>query len=199
MKITFNGAAQTVTGSQYLVEANGQRMLLECGLFQGRRAETYALNRTFAFDFAVRKLDAVVLSHAHIDHSGNLPNLVKQGFSGPIYATDGTARLADLMLRDAGHIQEADAEFINKKRARRGEPLMEPLYTIEDAEQVKPLLQVRDYNQEFEPIPGVTVHFVDAGHILGSAAIVLDVQENGRKFRVWFSGDIGRPQPAPAA
>ena len=123
MKITFNGAAQNVTGSQYLVEANGQRMLLECGLFQGRRAETYAQNRSFAFDFSVRKLNAVVLSHAHIDHSGNLPNLVKQGFEGPIYATDGTCRLADLMLRDAGHIQEADAEFINKKRARRGEPL----------------------------------------------------------------------------
>ncbi len=193
MKITFNGAAHTVTGSQYLVEANGHRMLLECGLFQGRRAETYALNRTFAFDFSVRKLNAVVLSHAHIDHSGNLPNLVKHGYRGPIYATDGTARLADLMVRDAGHIQEADAEFINKKRARRGEPLIEPLYTIEDAEQVKPLLQVRDYNQEFEPIPGVTVHLVDAGHILGSAAIVMDVRENGRKFRVWFSGDIGRP------
>jgi metallo-beta-lactamase family protein len=193
MKITFNGAAQNVTGSQYLVEANGQRMLLECGLFQGRRAETYVLNRSFAFDFSVSKLNAVVLSHAHIDHSGNLPNLVKQGFAGPIYATDGTCRLADLMLRDAGHIQEADAEFINKKRAKRGEPLIEPLYTLVDAEQVNGHFQPRDYNREFEPIPGVTVHFVDAGHILGSAGVVLDVSENGRKFRVWFSGDIGRP------
>ena len=191
MKLTFNGAAQTVTGSQYLVEVNGHRMLLECGLFQGRRAETYTNNRTFGFD--VGTLDAVVLSHAHIDHSGNLPNLVKNGYHGPIYATGGTAGLAKIMLLDAGHIQEADAQFVNKKRAKRGEPPIEPLYTAADAGAVAPLFQVREYNEEFEPILGVKVHFVDAGHILGSAAIVLDVSENGRSFRFWFSGDIGRP------
>ncbi len=193
MKITFNGAAQTVTGSQYLLEVNGHRLLLDCGLFQGRRAETYALNRTFGFDFSPRKLNAAVLSHAHIDHSGNLPSLVSQGFHGPIYATEGTASLADLMLRDAGHIQEADAEYLNKKRARRGQAPLEPLYTAEDAAAVKPLFKGKDYKEKFEPVPGVTVHLVEAGHILGSAAVVLDIKENGRRFRLWFSGDIGRP------
>lgn len=190
MKITFNGAAQTVTGSQYLLEANGARVLLECGLFQGRRAETYERNRNFRFD--PRKLDAVLLSHAHIDHSGNLPNLVKQGFEGPIYATPATADLADIMLRDSGHIQEADAIFINKRRIKRGELPIEPLYTEEDAAQVAPLFRPQEYNQPFEAAPGVTVEFFEAGHILGSASIRLEVREKGRTTRLWFSGDIGR-------
>jgi len=190
MKITFCGAAQTVTGSQYLIEANGASLLLECGLYQGRRAETYQRNRTFTFE--PRQLGAVILSHAHIDHSGNLPNLVKNGFDGPIYATPATAHLTDLMLRDSGHVQEAQANNINYHRAQRGEPPVEPLYTEEDAAQVKPLLRSIPYNQPFEPIPGVTAKLVDAGHILGSAAIRLDIEEKGRKVRVWFSGDIGR-------
>jgi metallo-beta-lactamase family protein len=190
MRIHFNGAARTVTGSQHLIEVNGKKLLLECGLFQGKRSETYYRNRTFQFD--PKEIDAVILSHAHIDHSGNLPNLVKNGFNGPIYATPPTARLADIMLQDSGHIQEADVAFVNKKRAKRGEAPIEPLYTVEDACNVTPLLNPQPYNQAFEPVPGVTAKLVDAGHILGSAAIVLDIQEGRSKTRVWFSGDIGR-------
>lgn len=190
MKIHFNGAARTVTGSQYLLEINGSRILMECGLFQGRRAETYERNRTF--QFYPKNIDAVLLSHAHIDHSGNLPNLVKQEFSGPIYATPATVDLANVMLQDSGHIHEADAEFVNKKRLQRGEPLVEPLYTLEDAEKVAFFFRPKNYDQPFEVFPGLTVEFVEAGHILGSAAIRLEVQEKGRKTRFWFSGDIGR-------
>lgn len=191
MKINIFGAAQTVTGSQYLLEVNGSRLLLECGLFQGRRADTYERNRTFHFD--PRQVDALILSHAHIDHCGNLPHLVKHEYTGPIYATAGTADLTDITVRDSGHIQEADAEYLNKKRLRKGLPLVEPLYTIADAEAVKPLLVEKDYNESFEAIPGVTARLVEAGHILGSAAISLKIEENGRKTHLWFSGDIGRP------
>jgi metallo-beta-lactamase family protein len=191
MRIHFNGAARTVTGSQYLLEVNGTRLLMECGLFQGHRADTYERNRSFRFDPG--RVEAVLLSHAHIDHSGNLPNLVKQGFAGPIYATSATADLADVMLRDSGHIQEADAEFINKRRLERGEMPIEPLYTEEDAARVTPLLKATPYNSPFEAAPGLTAEFVEAGHILGSAAIRLEVREKGRTLRVWFSGDVGRP------
>lgn len=190
MKIRFNGAARTVTGSQHLLEINGTRLLLECGMFQGHRADTYAVNRHFGFD--PRDLDAVILSHAHIDHSGNLPNLVKQGFRGPIYATPATADLSDVMLRDAGHIQEADVEYLNRKRAKRGEPPAEPLYTIADAERVNDHFRPVGYEEDFEPAPGVRARFYDAGHILGSAAVSLELRENGRRVRLWFSGDVGR-------
>ncbi|MBN2385905.1 MAG: MBL fold metallo-hydrolase [Anaerolineales bacterium] len=191
MRIHFNGAARTVTGSQHLIEANGARILLDCGLFQGRRAETYERNRTFRFD--PTSIDAVLLSHAHIDHSGNLPHLVKHGYSGPIYATAATASLTEIMLLDSGHIQEADVQYVNKRRKKRGEPPIEPLYTQEDAARVAEFLRPIPYNQLFEAGPGVTAEFIDAGHILGSAAIRLMIRENGRTTRLWFSGDIGRP------
>ncbi len=190
MKLTFYGAARTVTGSQHMLEINGHRILLECGFFQGRRRESYERNQYFPFDPA--GVNAVILSHAHIDHSGNLPNLVKSGYHGPIYATRATAHLANLMLLDSGHIQETDTQYINKKRARRGEPPIEPIYTLEDAGHVAQYFDPKDYNESFSPAPGVTAKLVDAGHILGSAAVVLDVDERGRKTRVWFSGDIGR-------
>lgn len=190
MKITFDGAAQTVTGSRYLIEVNGKKLLLDCGLFQGKRADTYERNQGFEFDPA--SIDAVILSHAHIDHSGDLPNLVKNGFNGPIYATPPTATLGNIMLLDAAHIQESDTEYVNKKRARRGEPPVEPLYTVANAiEAIKHYYPVK-YNEAFFPVPGVEVHFIDAGHILGSAAIRLDVEENGVNKSLWFSGDIGR-------
>ena len=190
MRITFHGAAHTVTGSQHLLEVNGSKLLLDCGLYQGQREESYRRNRNFPFD--PRKLDAAVLSHAHIDHCGNLPNLVKQGFNAPIYATRATADLADIMLRDSGHIQESDAKFVNKKKSRRWDGPIEPLYTQADAEQVVEYFHPVDYDTPFEPAPGVTARFVEAGHILGSAAVSLELEEMGRKIRFWFSGDIGR-------
>ncbi len=190
MRITFCGAARTVTGSSFLLEVNGQKLLLECGLFQGRREDTYLRNHTF--NFTPAEIAGVILSHAHIDHSGNLPNLVKHGFRGPIFATPATADLAATMLRDSGHIQEADALFLNKHRARQGLPPVEPLYTEVDALHVAPLFHPVDYDKTFQPVDGVTACLVDAGHILGSAAIVLDIREDGRRQRFWFSGDIGR-------
>ncbi len=190
MRITFHGAARTVTGSRHLLEINGRRILLECGLYQGRRKDTYDRNRSCGFD--PRSIDAVLLSHAHIDHSGNLPLLVKNGYEGPVFATAATAHLANIMLLDAGHIQEYDVKYLNKKRRRKGLEPVEPLYTVEDAARVAEHFISMPYNYTFEVVPGVRAKFVDAGHILGSAAIVLDLEEKGRKVRLWFSGDIGR-------
>jgi metallo-beta-lactamase family protein len=190
MKIRFYGADRTVTGSQHLLEINGKKLLLECGVFQGRRRDFYDRNATFPFD--PKEIDALILSHAHIDHSGNLPNLVKQGYHNPIYTTPPSAELAAIMLRDSAHIYEEDAEYINKKKRKHGEPMVKPLYTIPDAERVPELFHLVGYDKPFEPIPGVTAKLVDAGHILGSAAVVLDIEEHGKKKRLWFSGDIGR-------
>jgi metallo-beta-lactamase family protein len=190
MDITFAGAARTVTGSQHLLRINGHQLLLECGLFQGRRSDTYAINHSFPFDPSA--LDAVILSHSHIDHCGNLPNLVRQGFGGPIHATPTTVDLTDLTLRDSGHIQESDIEFLNNKRERQGLEPVEPLYTAADAAAVAEHLVTHAYEASFEPVPGVIARLVDAGHILGSAGVVLDLEEKGRKVRLMFSGDIGR-------
>lgn len=190
MRISFHGAAHTVTGSQHLLEINGHRLLLDCGLYQGRREETYSRNLKFAYD--PRTVDAVILSHAHIDHCGNLPNLVQDGYSGPIYATHATVDLATIMMADSGRIQESDAEFVNKKRLARGEEPIEPLYTEVDAQHAADLFRGVDYEQSFEVLPGVVVRFVEAGHILGSAAVSLQIEEKGRKIHFWFSGDIGR-------
>src|SRR5690349_17244825 len=190
MQIHFHGAAHTVTGSQHLLEVNGHRLLLDCGLYQGQRSETYARNLNFAYD--PRSVEAVILSHAHIDHCGNLPNFVKQGYSGPIYAVSATVDLATIMMADSGRIQESDAAFVNKKHLGRGEPFIEPLYTEKDAQNAAELLRGVDYDQAFEPVPGVIARFIEAGHILGSAAISLEIEEKGRKIRFWFSGDIGR-------
>ncbi|MBN2116957.1 MAG: MBL fold metallo-hydrolase [Anaerolineales bacterium] len=190
MKLNFLGAAQTVTGSMHLIELNGSRVLLDCGLYQGRRKEAIEKNRNFPFD--PKSIDAVVLSHAHIDHSGNLPNLIKQGFAGLIYCTPATADLTDVMVRDSGHIQEKQAESASYHNMKRGEPPVDPLYTEEDAREVEPLLQPVNYDVPFEPAKGVTATFHDAGHILGSASISLKLQERGYRKNLWFSGDIGR-------
>ena len=190
MKVYFYGAARTVTGSQFLVEANGKRILLDCGVYQGHRRDFYERNKEFAFD--PRELDAVILSHAHIDHSGNLPNLVKQGYRGPIYATPPTAELAAIMLADSGHIYEEDAEFINKKKRKHGEQMVEPLFTRADAEKMPPFFNEKDYESPIEVAEGITATLVEAGHILGSASVILDIEEHGEKKRLWLSGDIGR-------
>ena len=192
MRIHFHGAAQTVTGSQHLLEINGHRLLLDCGLYQGRRSESYARNLTFAYDPS--RVDAVILSHAHIDHCGNLPNLVKNGYEGPIYATSATVDLAAIMMADSGHIQESDAEFVNKKKRARGEELIAPLYTEADARRAAALFCRVRYGEAFEPVSGVVARFVEAGHILGSAAMALEIEEKGQRIRFWFSGDIGRYQ-----
>jgi len=190
MKIQFLGGAQTVTGSQYLLTINGGKFLLECGLFQGRRKDTFEKNRNFAFD--VSRLGAVVLSHAHIDHSGNIPNLVKNGYGGPIIATSATVDLCEIMLRDTAHLQEKDAEWLAKINRNKHEPPPEPLYTMSDVERSLGLFVGRNYNETVNIAPGVAMTFQDAGHILGSAGILLEISENGRKYRVGFSGDIGR-------
>jgi metallo-beta-lactamase family protein len=190
MLLHFFGATRTTTGSMYLFEINGQRLLLECGLFQGHRDETMERNRHFPF--SPKEVDAVVLSHAHIDHCGNLPNLCRQGFDGNIYCTFATRDLAAIMLEDSAEIQRDDAAFVSKKRAKHGLPPVEPLYTATDAEKAVRQFVSINYDRPFPVLNGVTVTFRDAGHILGAAQVVLDIDENGRKFRYLFSGDVGR-------
>ena len=192
MKLHFFGAAQTVTGSQHVLEVNGRMIMLDCGMYQGPRKEMVTRNRAFHFDLDT--LDAMLLSHGHIDHSGNLPNLVKNGYRGPIYAQRASSHLTRLMLEDSAHIQEADAEYLNRRGAKRGGPKVEPLYTAEDAVRANGQFVEKDYDENFEVMPGVRATFVEAGHILGSTAIVLDIEEKGRKQRLWFSGDIGRAE-----
>ena len=194
MQLTFWGAAQTVTGSMHLLEVNGQRILLDCGLYQGKRSLSYERNLNFPFDPA--SIDVVILSHAHIDHSGNLPNLVKQGFRGSIWSTPATRDLCVAMLQDSGHIQEQDAAYVNRKRVRDGLPPVEPLYTKHDAvEAVKQFISI-NYHRSFSPVAGVTATFLDAGHILGSAIVVLDIVEGEQQRRLVFSGDLGRHEMA---
>src|SRR3989475_5114021 len=161
----------------FLLELNGRRLLFECGLFQGKRGESIERNRTFPFDPA--QLDAVVLSHAHIDHCGNLPNLCRQGYGGNIYCTFATRDLASIMLEDSAEIQRDDAAFVSKKRAKQGLPPVEPLYTATDSEKAVRQFVAVNYDRPINVIDGVTVTFRDAGHILGAAQVVLDVQENG--------------------
>lgn len=190
MILEFQGAARTVTGSMHILHVGGSTVLLDCGLFQGKRAEANDRNRNFPFDPA--SVDAVVLSHAHIDHSGNLPNLVKQGFDGPIFCTPATKDLCIIMLADSGHIQEKDAEFMNKKLARRHEPPIEPLYTAEDTAAALALFRSVPYEQGFDVLNNITATFSDAGHILGSASVKLTLKENGSTKALGFTGDIGR-------
>lgn len=189
MKLEFSGAARNVTGSKHLMHINGKKILLDCGLFQGRRKQTIYANMNFPFDAS--SIDAVVLSHAHIDHCGTLPYLVKKGFSGPIYCTPATQSLCEIMLMDSGYIQEKDAEYVKKKLK---DPDAEPLYTIEDARAVMPLFKSIPYGVPFAPAPGTTVRFHDAGHILGSAMEEWDIEDRdtGQTIRFGFTGDLGR-------
>ena len=204
MKIHFLGGVDTVTGSCHIVEAGGRRVLRDCGLYQGRRAEAFARNRGLAFDPAT--LDAVVLSHAHIDHCGNLPTLARAGYRGPVHATTATARLCEIMLLDAAHIQEQDAVYLNQKTNRRKEPPVVPLYVTADAERTLTLLQGHHYGAPVEVAPGLRVSFRDAGHILGAALNVFESGEDGRRTRAGFAFDLGRsglplirdPEPLPA-
>lgn len=190
MKLKFWGAARTVTGSHHIVECMGKRIALDCGLFQGHRADMDVLNREFPAPPST--LSAVVLSHAHIDHAGNIPNLVKQGFTGSIYCTAPTADLSRIMLLDSGFIQERDVEFVNKRRKRRGETPVLPLYTAKDAEACFGQLVEVPLHHEFAVAPGFRARFLHAGHILGSAVTRLEITEKDRVHALAFTGDIGR-------
>lgn len=190
LRLDFLGAAQTVTGSMHMLSINGRRLLLDCGLYQGRRQETYRRNLNFPFDPA--SIDALILSHAHIDHSGNIPNLVKQGFQGNVWATSATRDLCSAMLRDSAHIMERDTAYVSKKQTRKGEPPVEPLYTLEDATACLRNFIGIDYARTMMIVPGVWLTFYDAGHILGSAIVVLDIEDGTQKVRLAFSGDLGR-------
>ena len=196
MRITFWGAAGEVTGSMHLVESGGRRYLLDCGLHQGRRKDADRKNRELPFPGS--SIDAVVLSHAHVDHSGNLPTLQKNGFSGPIYSTPATIDLCSWMLRDTAHIQEKDAEFLNKRHEHRksrglADGHVVPLFTMADAEQTLPLFQPVGYHSPQSLGPELMYVPYDAGHILGSSCVVLHEDSNGRRVRLAFSGDVGRP------
>jgi metallo-beta-lactamase family protein len=190
MRLQFLGAAQTVTGSMHFISVNGERILLDCGLYQGHREEANERNTHFPFD--PKSIRAVVLSHAHIDHSGNLPGLVKQGFRGTIYATSATRDLCTIMLPDSAHIQQKDAEYLNRRSRRKNKPKVTPLYSADDAAEAVNLFRKVDYHSEFQVAEGVTVKFSDAGHILGSAVTVLIFKEDGNVFRLGFTGDLGR-------
>lgn len=186
VELTFVGAAREVTGSCHLLHVNGRTVALDCGLFQGKRSETQAKN--LALPLPVAELDAVVLSHAHIDHAGRLPFLAAHGYAGTIWATAATRDLSAVMLADSAHIQEKDAEFLE----RHHRDAVPPLYTMRDATRAVELMIGVPYGKPFDVVPGVRATFVDAGHILGSASVVLDCTEGGRTRRVVFSGDIGR-------
>lgn len=196
MQITFHGAAQEVTGSMHLIEVNNQRILLECGTYQGRRADTYERNLNLPFDAST--IDTLVLSHAHIDHSGNIPNLVKQGFTGNIWCTAATRNLCTYMLMDSGYIMEKDVIYVNKRRKRKGEPPVEPIYTQDDVQQSFGQFIGVGLHRTVPIANGVELTFHNAGHILGAAFVQLDIHEDatGKDWRIVFSGDIGRRESA---
>ena len=190
MEIHFIGAAQTVTGSQHLLYVNGKKILLDCGLYQGKRKEAFEINRTFKYSPA--EIDALLLSHAHIDHCGKIPGLVKNGFNGPIFTTAATVDLCQIMLRDSAHLQERDIYVVNKIRKKQHKNPFEPLYDFEDVEKAMDQFIGVQYSRAIEVAPGVMATYWDAGHILGSAGILLEINENGKNYRIGFSGDIGR-------
>ncbi len=191
MNIAFHGAARTVTGSKHLLTLkNGTKILLDCGMFQGMGRDTDNLNASLGFEAS--EVDAMVLSHAHIDHSGLIPKLVKEGFTGTIFCTPATYDLTKVLLEDSATIQRDDIRFVNKKRAKMHQPPIEPLYSIDDATASFALLDKEEYQHWFKVIDGVEAMFTDAGHIIGSAAISLKIKEDGKEIKLTFSGDVGR-------
>ena len=191
MKIAFHGAARTVTGSKHLITLkNSKKILLDCGMFQGMGKETDSLNREFGFN--AQQVDVMILSHAHIDHSGLIPKLVQEGFSGTIFCTPATKDLSTILLEDSAEIQEDDIRYINKRRAVNGLPYLKPLYTKEDARKCFGHFQEVKYGNWFNVIDGVQAMFTDAGHIIGSACVHVKVKEDGKETHLTFSGDVGR-------
>jgi len=190
VKLTFWGAARTVTGSMHMLDFAGGRLLMDCGLFQGKRAVAKEYNSTFPADPA--SIDLVLLSHAHIDHSGLLPKLYREGFRGRVCATSATRDLCATMLADSAFIQQKDADWVNRREGRKGADRVEPLYDAEDASAVMEHFESVEYGEVFRPLPGLEVEYRDAGHILGSATMTLRVREGGRTLVVGFTGDVGR-------
>jgi len=191
MNITFHGAARNVTGSKHLIELNnGTSVLLDCGMFQGMGEQTEELNDHFGFN--PKKVDYMILSHAHIDHCGLIPRLVAQGFAGPIFCTSATLDLTRILLMDSAKIQMQDIAYSNKHRAKKGLPLLTALYTDEEATEALKQFKVVEYHQEYAITPQIKFHFSDAGHIVGSAAMHLAITENGKETHITFSGDVGR-------
>lgn len=193
MNITFHGAADTVTGSKHLIQTDRFKLLLDCGMFQGHGADSDELNRHLGFD--PRCIDALLLSHAHIDHAGLIPALVAQGFKAPVYCTPATKDLCKIMLEDSAHIQESDIRYLNKRRVARGEKPLKPLYTIDDVFNCLKYFKTIPYNTRTEVLDGISVLFTDAGHILGSAMVNVEIQENDQLKKITFTGDIGRQNP----
>jgi metallo-beta-lactamase family protein len=191
MKIQFLGAAREVTGSKHLITTDdGKKILLDCGMYQGKGMETDSMNRNLGFDPEI--LNYLILSHAHIDHSGLIPYLYKKGFRGSIITTSATRDLCSIMLPDSGHIQELDVKWFNKKRVAQGLPTVTPIYNVEDAEKVLGLFISVEYNRRFYINDQINVKFTNSGHMLGSAVVNLEITENGQKKRIAFTGDIGR-------
>ncbi len=191
MRISFHGAARNVTGSKHLITLeDGTKILLDCGMFQGMGEETDELNEHFGFNPA--EVDFLILSHAHIDHSGLIPRLVSQGFTGPIFCTAPTMGLTKILLMDSAKIQEQDAEYSNRNRKGRGEKPAVPLYSEEDAVNAIRQFKIVEYNTDHKITDSITVNFSDAGHIIGSAAVHIEIFENGKSTRISFSGDVGR-------
>ena len=206
MKIKFIGATESVTGSRHLLMTDkGKQILLDCGLYQGLGKETQQLNRDLGLD--AKKIEAVILSHAHVDHSGNLPSLVKQGFKGKIYCTPATFDVCEILLLDSAHIHESDVSYINKRRQRKGLPNIEPLYTVADAEKCLKQFRPVTFETKFQINDEVSFTFTENGHIIGSAAISIQINEKQKLTRLTFTGDIGRytdpllkaPKPFPQA
>jgi metallo-beta-lactamase family protein len=191
MKIRFCGAAQGVTGSQFLLSASGSTVLVDCGLFQGRRAESQQRNANFLYEPG--QVNAVLITHAHMDHAGNIPSLVKKGFGGKVHATAATAELCQIMLKDSATLQERDVHWVNKVRARHNEPPVQALYSRLDAEVAMGHFQAQDYGKSFSPAPGFKVTFRNAGHIIGSTGIQIEVTEKGRTQTLGVAVDVGRP------
>ncbi|MBE6038193.1 MAG: MBL fold metallo-hydrolase [Anaerofustis stercorihominis] len=189
MKLSFYGAAETVTGSCIIVEHTGGKFMVDCGMFQGSKA-LRELNEK-EFQFIVSDIDFLILTHAHIDHSGMVPKLVKHGFNKPIYATKPTNELCEIMLADSAHIQETDAEYDTRKNKRKGLPPVEPIYTMQDAQDAMKLFREAEYNEEFSPQENIRMRFNDSGHMLGSASVEVWVTEDGKTEKIVFSGDLG--------
>jgi metallo-beta-lactamase family protein len=190
MQIEFYGATSGITGSCHILRANGETILLDCGLIQGRREEMEKNRRPFPF--SPDEISAVVLSHGHIDHSGRIPLLVKQGYQGPIYAQNATMELCNIMLQDSAFLQEKDAQYENKWRKRKGKPLIDPLYTLADARDALNKFVGLKYREKREILPGISIRFQDAGHILGSASVEVWLDEQGKQWKIVFSGDLGQ-------